>query len=247
MAQRPYTLSIAGIDPSAGAGLLSDIKTFEQLKVYGLGVPTANTIQTEDKFFANQWLASSYVIEGVSRMIHSYDVRAVKIGIIENDSLLFEVVDIITRKDPDIQIVWDPVMKASSTFNFQTSWVISHSLLKKITVVTPNKEEWDTMKINEDFSETTILLKGGHDPKEKGKDVLMRGDDVIEIPPKLQQDLPAKHGSGCVFSSALTAYLAHGNELETACNYAKEYVEHYLSSSKSLLGYHGEAPIHITG
>lgn len=79
---RPFVLSLAGFDPSAGAGVLADVKTFEMQKVYGLAVITGNTIQTEDRFLKMEWMNTSWVIDSLNHLAKQYEVQAVKIGII---------------------------------------------------------------------------------------------------------------------------------------------------------------------
>ena len=83
MAEEPTcVLSLAGFDPSGGAGLLADIKTFEQHKVYGLSISTANTLQTENKFHSIQWEKIDSVLNAVNVMLSSYYIEAIKIGIV---------------------------------------------------------------------------------------------------------------------------------------------------------------------
>jgi hydroxymethylpyrimidine/phosphomethylpyrimidine kinase len=245
MAERPYVLSIAGIDPSAGAGLLADIKVLEQVEVYGLGIPTANTIQTEKQFFANQWLPSSFIIGGVKTMLESYRIKSVKIGIIENDNVLLEIVKAIKNHDEKIIIIWDPVMKSSTEYNFQDQWELSNELLKRIDIVTPNKEEWLTMHFKDNI-ESAVVLKGGHDKEKPGHDTLIYQNRKVEIPPQTDLQIAAKHGSGCVFSSALAGFMAKGEDLENACRSAKIYTEQFLASNTGQLGYHnGETALYF--
>lgn len=249
MAERPFVLSVAGIDPSAGAGLLADIKTLEQLMVYGLGIPTANTIQTAEDFYSNQWLPSSSILEGVKRMMNAYPVRVVKFGIIENVGLLEDICGWIKSVFPETYIIWDPVMKSSTSFDFQDQWFLSAGMLKNIDVVTPNAAEWKIMEITpSDYPKLVFILKGGHNEKRKGYDLLIIGDKKTEIAPQTALPVSEKHGSGCIYSSALAAHIAKGEELEEACRKAKNYTEEFLASNSKLLGYHyGTTALHIAG
>lgn len=248
MAERRYVLSIAGIDPSAGAGLLADIKTLEMLEVYGLGIPTANTIQTDTKFFTNQWLSESWILDGVRAMLENYHVRAVKIGIIESSSLLFSVTSMIKRMDSNIPVVWDPVFKSSSNFNFHEDWQRDDMILKNIDVVTPNKNEWEILKKWKFPENIAVVVKGGHDEHKKGVDLLLVNGIETEIPPQTDNIITSKHGSGCVFSSALAGYLALGENITDACTKAKTYTEEFLASNNTLIGYHyGKTALHIAG
>ena len=74
-ANRPFALAIAGLDPSGGAGILADIKTFEQHNVNGFAVITANTIQTEDTFYEIQWTDLSFVIRSIETLFLNYKIK----------------------------------------------------------------------------------------------------------------------------------------------------------------------------
>jgi hydroxymethylpyrimidine/phosphomethylpyrimidine kinase len=76
----PICISIAGFDPSGGAGILADCKTFEQHKVYGLAINTANTIQTEMSFEL-EWTPLDFTIRSIEKLFDTYDIKAVKIGL----------------------------------------------------------------------------------------------------------------------------------------------------------------------
>ena len=82
-----------------------------------------------------------------------------------------------------------------------------------------------------------VLLKGGHNEKKVGVDYLYTNGDCIELKPTLN-NLSAKHGSGCVLSAAIVSNLALGHDLKAACIKSKKYVEQFLNSNKSLLGFH---------
>jgi hydroxymethylpyrimidine/phosphomethylpyrimidine kinase len=86
---RPFVVSIAGFDPTAGAG--SDIKTFEQ-RVYGFAITTANTIQTENQFLSIQWTDIAFVLRSIEELFKNYPIKAVKIGIVPSLAYLQEIV-----------------------------------------------------------------------------------------------------------------------------------------------------------
>jgi hydroxymethylpyrimidine/phosphomethylpyrimidine kinase len=116
--KRPFVLSIAGFDPSSGAGLTADIKTFEQHKVYGLAVNTANTIQTESSFQAIQWIDKKFVFESVRTLFQNYPIQHVKIGIVPGWEYLRELISEIKTNQPDIKIILDPILSSSSKHSF---------------------------------------------------------------------------------------------------------------------------------
>ena len=246
--RRPIVLSIAGLDPSGGAGLLADIKTFEEHKVYGLGICTAQTIQTENKFISLKWEGEMEILNAVEVMLSKYEVKAVKIGIIENIARLKTLVGFIHERNPDIKIVWDTVIKSSSGFYFWKGDMNGETLkdiLMKVFLITPNYNEAAMLAPSATPKEAAkallsycnVLLKGGHNADEVGVDYLYTKDAVEILKPNITTD-GAKHGSGCVMSSAITANLALGYDLHTSCINAKQYIERFLTSNNSLLGYH---------
>ncbi|MHB1922557.1 MAG: hydroxymethylpyrimidine/phosphomethylpyrimidine kinase [Chitinophagaceae bacterium] len=241
-------MSIAGLDPSAGAGLLADIKTFEQLNAYGLGIPTAVTLQTEKIFYEISWEKTSKILESVDKLTTFYNIQIVKIGIVKNIQMLNSIVSLIHCINPKIKIILDPVFRSSSGFSFwKNNREINEftQLLTKIFLITPNypemKEFYPSLEIKEGAASLAkychVFLKGGHDELQPGIDYLYSQSDV-EIFESGSGDYSPKHGSGCVLSSAVAAYLALGLNLSTACYKAKLYVSKFLSSNKSLLGYH---------
>ncbi|GGE98165.1 hydroxymethylpyrimidine/phosphomethylpyrimidine kinase [Flavobacterium limi] len=244
---RPFALSIAGLDPSGGAGILADTKTFEQHQVQGLAISTANTIQTDCKFYEIEWTSLDFVLRSIKKLFKNYPVKSVKIGIIPSFSYLNEVVSLIKKLNPNTIIVWDTVLKSSTEFEFLTieNQADLQKTLSKIDLITPNYEE--ILQLYPNFiSEklwvknelpAAILLKGGHNHTALGTDYLFLKSNLIELSPTKINFRP-KHGSGCVLSSAIAANLALGYDLKTACQEAKMYIEKYLNSSPSLIGHH---------
>ena len=246
---RPFVLSIAGFDPSGGAGLLADVKTFESLGCYGLAVNTANTIQNDMKFEACHWTSEAIILEQLELLLESFPVEVVKIGIFENLQILNKVIDKLLVKNKSIKIIWDSVLKSSSGFLFHEPQEFQknlESVLERIFLVTPNFNEMKMFypelnmeeRIRKISSKTNLYLKGGHRPEDIGLDELFttEGDSLSFKPGRT--DCSEKHGSGCVLSSALAANLALGKSLPEASRKAKDYIEKVLASNKTLLGYH---------
>lgn len=245
---RPFVLSIAGFDPSAGAGVLADIKTFEQHQVYGFAINTANTIQTENEFVAIQWTAIDFVLQSIETLFKSYEIKAVKIGIVPSLDYLKSIVFLIKRLSPKTRIVWDTVLKSTTEFDFlniqnQNDLI---SILNQIDLITPNYNEVLKLIPTEKKSENSIeilskycavLLKGGHHPTEIGTDFLHLQNQFFRLLPK-NTKVFQKHGSGCVLSAAITANLALEQNLLNACKNAKIYTENFLLSNPTQLGNH---------
>lgn len=244
--KRPFVLTIAGFDPSGGAGVLADIKTFEQHKVYGFAINTGNTIQTENAFYEVQWTDIHFVLNSLDKLFGSYSIKAVKIGIVPSLSYLKEIIFAVKTLSPKTKIVWDPVLKSSTEFDFLTVKRDTelNQILKEIDLITPNFNEMK--KLFPDFNLLSkssptgidgLLLKGGHNPDKVGVDYLYTPNGIHKYLPKTD-NCNEKHGSGCVLSSAITANFALGHNLETACQNAKTYTENYLLSNNTKLGFH---------
>jgi hydroxymethylpyrimidine/phosphomethylpyrimidine kinase len=245
---RPFVLSIAGFDPSAGAGVLADIKTFEQHQVYGFAINTGNTIQTESNFFEMQWTTVDFVLRSIEILFQKYTIKAVKIGIVPSLDYLKEIVFTIKKLSPTTKIVWDTVLKSTTDFSFLNikNQSVLIEILEQIDLITPNYNE--ILQLNPNESEagfiaeklaehTAVFLKGGHRLEAIGTDYLYTKNEILKFFPKETQ-LSEKHGSGCVLSSAITANLALEQDLKTACSNAKNYIENYLKSNPTLIGYH---------
>lgn len=240
---RPFALTIAGLDPSGGAGILADIKTFEQHKITGFAISTANTIQTENQFYEIQWTDLSFVLRSIETLFLNYKISVVKIGIISSLYDLDRIISTIKEFSSTTKIVWDPVLKSTTKFDFMD--IKNHldltKILSKIDLITPNYPEMKILFpdfiLTENQFPTNVLLKGGHNEKALGTDRLFLKNEVLELFP-LNKNCSEKHGSGCVLSSAIASNLALNQMIKEACQNAKIYIENYLSSTPTLIGYH---------
>ncbi|WP_264526293.1 hydroxymethylpyrimidine/phosphomethylpyrimidine kinase [Flavobacterium sp. N502536] len=246
-ANRPIALSIAGFDPSGGAGVLADIKTFEQHQVTGFAILTANTIQTENEFIEIQWTPLNFVIRTVETFFERYEISAVKIGIVPSLNYLNQILSVIKQLSPDTLIVWDPVLKSTTQFEFTSldDRFDLNEILSKINLITPNYNEIELLFPGfitnqpglQNEIPTNILLKGGHHPSTTGTDRLFLKDEITDLLPSDKKCFE-KHGSGCVLSAAIASNLAWNQPLKEACRNAKIYIEKYLNSTSTLIGHH---------
>lgn len=265
--ERPCVLSIAGFDSSGGAGVLADTKTFEANKVLGLGVVTGLTFQNDSEFDGVKWIETDEIIKQIDVLFRKHKVEFVKIGMIKDLDTLSSIVSHLTsdtclRADPPpadgtqgyrghsshLKIIWDPIIKTSSGFEFHKNLSKEKiiSICKKVFLLTPNIEEIkiltgenDEMLAAKKLSEyCNVFLKGGHSKEKKGRDYLFTVEGKL-YPFRAKKIAEGrKHGSGCVLSSAITANLANGNNLQRACLKGKNYVTIFLMSNKTLLGFH---------
>ncbi|RZL99043.1 MAG: hydroxymethylpyrimidine/phosphomethylpyrimidine kinase, partial [Pedobacter sp.] len=245
----PYVMSIAGFDPSAGAGVLSDIKCFEQHGTYGFGICSAITTQTDTSFKSCDWVSIERIINQATPLLEKFPISACKIGLIEDLSVLLKVISLIKSYGQHICVILDPVMESSSGFLFH-DWSLEKlsPSIRKLDLITPNYEEMMRLSCGRSPEETAsvlsglcpVLLKGGHNVNAPGTDFLFQpGKQSVSFQRAIDKVYP-KHGSGCVLSAAITANIALGHALEKACREAKKYTEIYLKSNDSLLGYHAK-------
>ncbi|MDC1403455.1 bifunctional hydroxymethylpyrimidine kinase/phosphomethylpyrimidine kinase [Crocinitomicaceae bacterium] len=234
--KRPYCLTIAGFDPSGGAGILADIKTYEQHRCQGLAVVTANTIQTEDSFEKTEWVTEDTILLQLKTLMSRYKVRFFKIGLIESGEMLEEVLQVIHANCDAPTIIWDPIIGATVGGEFDKNRFSIFLKENKFAdlIITPNLPEYESLGLKS--SANLVYLKGGHSIK-KGHDVLFWKGNQYPFAPKIKTDFQ-KHGTGCIFSSALLSNLALDYPMIKSCLRAKRYVEKRIVSNPSLLAWH---------
>lgn len=243
---RPYVLSIAGFDPSAGAGVLADIKTFESNGTYGMGVVSALTFQNDREFEGVEWVDFDKIIHQAEVLLRRFEIKHIKIGLIESMDTLAKLINYLKTRIADPVIIYDPILKATAGFEFHSE--IENKFLEAINgvcCITPNIPEAIQLFGADDLNEKleaisdniNVYLKGGHNDERIATDLLFVKDHTYAFSNDRIAD-GGKHGSGCVLSSALTAQLALGNDLPGAAENANTYTYNFLASNTSLLGYH---------
>jgi hydroxymethylpyrimidine/phosphomethylpyrimidine kinase len=245
---RPIVLSLAGFDPCGGAGVLADVKTFEQHRCLGMAINTGYTKQVEDSFLSVLWASTEEIMAPLQVLLDRYAIHFVKIGIVKNVQMLSGIVQRLKQANPQVKIIWDTVLAASARYTLmeQVDPQQLEGILKQLYLITPNRQEAVRLGGHADDMEAAkrlsahchVLLKGGHRETEKGNDYLLQHQQGIKIEAGLSYSLAPKHGSGCILSSAITANLALGHSLEEACKNAKHYTETILNSNPGLLAYH---------
>ncbi len=244
-------MSIAGFDPSGGAGLLADMKTIENIGGYGLGVCSAITFQNESEFAGLKWVTPKDILSQLTLLQKKYPVKYVKIGLIQDENVLNMLIRHLKKINNDVKIIWDPVIKASAGYIFHEHWnnKLVLQILKEITLVTPNADEIDFILKLLNISTTRLneFIKNNNTCNFLVKSMTVENDQILDVLFDQQNKITfqgkkypgyEKHGSGCVFSSSVTTYLAKGHSIPQACKMAKKYVEYFLLSSKTRLGLH---------
>jgi len=234
----PILLSIAGFDPSCGAGTVADLKTFAAHGCYGVAAITALTVQNTQTVEDVQNTPSATLRAQLEVLAKDSEIAAVKIGMLGNRGNAAVVAEFLDAHK-FAHIVHDPVMKSSTgTELLDAAGVkfIVTELLKRSSVITPNVPEAEALtgmtikdiadmeavarKIVE-MGARAVIVKGGH--MERAVDVLFDGAQMVQ----LAGDRPKEetlHGTGCTFAAAIAAQLASGRSLVEAATLAKAYV-----------------------
>jgi hydroxymethylpyrimidine/phosphomethylpyrimidine kinase len=244
---RPYALTIAGFDPSAGAGVLADVKTMEANGVYGLAACTALTVQNDIAFERVSWVPLADIQHQIRVLLARFGVDFVKIGLVESLPTLLALISWLKGQNPAVQLIWDPVLKATAGYEFHArpDPQVLAAICRELTLITPNQPE--ALRLYPAATAQTaaaalaawcpVLLKGGHANGAEATDVLLVGGEQHAFSaPRLPHG--EKHGSGCVLSAAVLARLALGDDLSAACRAGKAYTTAFLGSNDTLLGYH---------
>lgn len=249
-----HVLTIAGSDSGGGAGIQADLKVFSALGTYGMSVITALTAQNTVGVFGVEWVKPEMVSAQINAVFEDIRVDAVKIGMVANQPIIEAVADGLEKHKPPY-VVLDPVMVAKSgdkLLQEDAIAVLKKRLLPLATLITPNLPEAETLlgrKIDglkemeqaaKELAErygVHALVKGGH-LSGAPVDVLSTG----RVYKGKRVDTKHTHGTGCSLSSAIAAYLARGEELETAVGKAKHYVEEAIRHAEPIGA--GHSPIH---
>ena len=254
-------LSIAGSDPSGGAGIQADLKTFSAQGVYGMAVLTALTAQNTQGVTAIHVPPAGFVADQLTAIFADIRVDAVKIGMIADAGIAEAVADVLGRQSVP-WIVLDPVMVAKGGARLLPPHAVSvlkERLLPFSHLVTPNLAEAAALLDEPPISARqhmpalaerlatlgagAVYLKGGHLDEDDSPDLLTAAGKATWIEGR-RFATANTHGTGCTLSSALAARLALGEPLETAARQAKAYVAAAIAASGALSVGHGHGPTH---
>jgi hydroxymethylpyrimidine/phosphomethylpyrimidine kinase len=241
----PILLTIAGFDPSCGAGIAADLKTFAAHGCYGVAAITSITVQNTQGVDDVQNTPAATLRAQLEALGKDSDIAAVKIGMLGNRGNGAVVAEFLDAHN-FAHIVHDPVMKSSSgTELLDAAGVkfVSTELLKRASVITPNVPEAEilsgmTIKDLSDMEAAArkivemgaraVIVKGGH--MERAIDLLFDGTDVISLHGDRVKE-ETFHGTGCAFASAIAAQLAIGRPLSEAAMLAKASVTKAIEKS----------------
>lgn len=254
-------LTVAGVDPSGGAGIVADIKTFAAFGVFPTAAISSITFQNTQGVFGAENQTAESVRRQILPILDDYDVSAVKTGMLPTREVIEEVAAIIAERGL-ANIVVDPVVRSTSGFDLIDDSAL-RSLVTKLfplaDLVTPNIPEaeriagvaieteqhiHDTAVVMRRLGARNVLIKGGHLATSDGiaKDYLFLGEEfqIVEGP---YFETTATHGTGCTLSSAIAANLALGRDLIESVRIAKQFVNDAIRTAP-MIG-KGHSPINI--
>lgn len=257
----PNLLSIAGFDPSGGAGAAADLKTFAALGCNGMAVITALTAQNTQGVKAMHVPPADFVTEQIDAIFDDIEVAAVKIGMLACGAIAEEVAEKLAFYKPRF-IVLDPVLAATSGDALATSdtaTAIVRHMLPLATLVTPNIVEAERLSGQPAATDLegmrraakhlhargakAVLIKGGHVSGTTSDDLLSDGG-AYRLFSALRIATRNTHGTGCTLSAAIAAFLARGLQLGDAVAAAKTYLSSALAAADQLSAGKGQGPVH---
>ncbi|HIW35184.1 MAG TPA: bifunctional hydroxymethylpyrimidine kinase/phosphomethylpyrimidine kinase [Candidatus Paenibacillus intestinavium] len=234
-------LTIAGSDSSGGAGIQADLKTFQELGVYGMTAITAVTAQNTLGVQAVYPLNTEAVVQQIHAVGSDIGVDALKTGMLFSSEIILAVAEAI-QSFRWTNVVVDPVMIAKGgavLLQEEAIRALTRQLLPLTKVVTPNIPEAEKLTGMAIISRTDkeeaarrlagfgaqyVIIKGGHDVGEEAVDLLFDGSYFTELAGR-RIVTGHTHGTGCTFSAALTAGLAQGLNLENSMQQAKAFIQ----------------------
>jgi hydroxymethylpyrimidine/phosphomethylpyrimidine kinase len=255
----PRLLSIAGSDPSGGAGIQADLKTFAAHDVYGMAVVTAITAQSTTGVMEVEAVAAELVERQLRAVLDDVGVDGIKIGMLGSAAIVSTVARCLEAVRKAVPVVLDPVLRASDGASLLGPGgleLMAAVLLPRVTVVTPNRGEAAALLGGgalEDEEQTVAaaralaargpaaLITGGDASGEEVVDVLAEPSGAVSVLRAVRLQTRSTHGTGCTLSSALAANLARGLDLEAAVRAAVEFVRRAMDPGLDLG--RGRAPL----
>ncbi|MFN3364756.1 MAG: bifunctional hydroxymethylpyrimidine kinase/phosphomethylpyrimidine kinase [Exiguobacterium mexicanum] len=252
---RPQVLTIAGSDSGGGAGIQADLKTFQELGVFGTSVLTAVTAQNTRGLHGVEAVSPKLITQQLDAIGSDFSIAACKTGMLFDASRIESVATGVKRHVFN-RLVVDPVMIAKGGAPLLQDTAVDALktfLLPLATVVTPNVPEAEvltglTIRSFNDRLEAArrmlaygvraVILKGGHLEGETAEDLIMTESEVFLLSaPRIQTS--DTHGTGCTFSAALTAELAKGRSIMEAAVTAKRFIQSAITHGLEIGAGHG--------
>lgn len=241
-------LSIGGSDPSSGAGIQSDVKTFDMLNSYGLTVITAITGQNTSNFGMIQPVSKKILKNQLELLISDFKIDGIKIGMVYNSEIIKTIHSELKNKK--IPIVLDPVIKSTTGGLLIEKTAIKDFkkfLIPLASVITPNKFEAEFLsqiKINskktllkaaqkiQKMGVKNVVITGAEIKNKRISDFILEEENQYRISGKII--LKTNHGSGCNYSSSLLVSIANGKTLKESVKFSKQFTYNSIKNAKNL-------------
>ena len=257
----PVALTIAGLDPSGGAGVLADVRTFAAFGCYPTAVITSLTYQNTTRVFGASHQSGEVVRQQILPIIEDFVVAGVKTGMLPTSEVIAAVARALSETELPSPVV-DPVMQATSGDSLIDDTAVEtlvRELFPLARVVTPNIPEAERLtglnirdvsamekaaNVIRHSGVRAVLIKGGHfqEPDQPAIDVLNDEGKITRFEERRVSGVEI-HGSGCTLSAAIAAGLAIGKELEAAVRDAKSFVTELIRNSVKVG--HGAMPLYV--
>lgn len=248
MQDKTKILVIAGYDPSAGAGLLMDLKVIHKLGGYALCIPTCLTVQDTEKVYKVYPLPNSYFKESLNKIYGDIiNINAVKIGALFSKEIIKDLINFL--KEIKLKnITFDPVLFPTQGVPLIQEDATQYigELINFCDVITPNIKEAEiiseikihnindmqksAIKIREIYEVKSVIIKGGHLKSDQIYDLLYDGKEFHTFKRKRIKDLEL-HGSGCIFSSAIAYFLAKTKDIYKAFILSEKFMTKILKNT----------------
>lgn len=256
----PNVLTIAGSDPSGGAGIQADIKSISANGAYAMAVITGLTAQNTQGVSGVELVNTDFIQAQIHSIETDITIHAIKIGMLGNAAIIEAVANALTNIEAPL--VLDPVMVAKSgdrLLALEAVNALRETLIPKAYLITPNLPEaadllntheaknLDEMRVQAHALLTlgcqAVMLKGGHLSEGDATDLLLtkHGETILASPRIATKNT---HGTGCTLSSAIAAQIGLGCSLDTAVRNAKSYVSNAIAASDQLTVGQGHGPLH---
>jgi hydroxymethylpyrimidine/phosphomethylpyrimidine kinase len=238
----PIALTIAGSDPSGGAGIQADLKTFHQLHVYGTAAITLITVQNTTRVSRVETLDPSLVSEQIDAILEDLPPQAAKTGALGTAA----IIEAVAGCSIDCPLVVDPVMigkHGAPLMDSTAREALRKLLLPKAALVTPNLyeaaelagivvEDLDQMRRAASRIGRSVLIKGGH-LEGDAVDLLYYDGSFTELR-AARVETRHTHGTGCTYSAAITAFLARGFHMVEAVTRAKRFIDEAIRTNPGI-------------
>jgi len=249
-------LTIAGFDPSSGAGISADLMTFSALGYFGVAAITALTVQSTLAVRYVEPVRSILLSQTLDELWSDFNIRAIKLGMLGTAEVVLAVARFLEQVRCKVVVV-DPVFISSSGMPLLDASgikTLKHRILPLATVITPNwdeaqrltgiraetPEQWEKIAVKlQSMGPTSVIITGGHSPANEDLALGPKGKIIRIKGPKVHSR--AGHGTGCIHSSALTCYLLENSDVFEAARLAKRYVRMAFKNAPGLG--HGNGPL----